>query len=164
MKVWGAPLMADNENQMNKWLKMFPPPSAPEREKQKTEPNGRQVSQGPQSLRGKPQGGSSRAPGASGGKPRGAFPAELDLHGLTQEEARPRLRDFLRNSLRSGKRKVLVIHGRGLHSGGGAVLPALVRGELEKNPHVLDFGPAEPSAGGSGATQVFLRHDKRWKH
>jgi DNA-nicking Smr family endonuclease len=120
---------------MEKWLRDFPPPSASERENPKRPKSGR------------PE----------------RFPAELDLHGMRREEASARLEDFIRNSARAGLRKVLVIHGRGLGSRGGAVLPELVRDELEKNPHVVDFGPAEPSRGGSGALQVFLKQDRRWR-
>jgi DNA-nicking Smr family endonuclease len=122
-----------NDNPMEKWLEDFPPPSAAEREKQKQPETARQE----------------------------RFPAQLDLHGLRREEAISRLRDFLRNCVRAGLRKVLVIHGRGLNSEGEAILPALVRTELEQNPSVIDFGAATPAQGGNGAMQVFLRRDKR---
>ena len=136
---------------MEKWLQDFPPPSAAEREKQKS------------AARPEREAGSAKQKAAREAKKRNLFPAELDLHGMRREEAALRLRDFLRNSLRGGLRKVLVIHGRGLHSNEEAVLPALVRKELEQNPSVADFGPADPSQGGGGATQVFLKQDKRWR-
>jgi DNA-nicking Smr family endonuclease len=123
------------DNPMQRWLRDFPPPSAGEREEEKQSDTKRQT----------------------------LFPARLDLHGMKREEASLRLRDFLRAGVRGGLRKVLVIHGRGLNSKDGAVLPAVVRAELERNPYVIDFGPAAPAQGGQGATQVFLRQDKcRW--
>jgi DNA-nicking Smr family endonuclease len=135
--------MADhkNEDAMERWLAAYPPPSAAELEKEKTE---------------------AEEDTKKGGRARPRFPDRIDLHGYTREEAALRLRDFIRNSLRGGLRKVLVIHGKGLNSPGDAVLPALVRSELENNPHVLDFGAAASSEGGAGAMRVFLRPDKRW--
>ena len=123
-----------DDNSMEKWLRDFPPPRAAEREETAPET-----------------------------KKQERFPARLDLHGMTREQASARLREFIRSSVRGGLRKVLVIHGRGLNSEGEAVLPALVRAELEENPYVLDFGAAAPSQGGKGAMQVFLRQDKRWR-
>ncbi|MDR3200985.1 MAG: Smr/MutS family protein [Spirochaetales bacterium] len=148
--------MADQKNKidkdadlMEKWLAAFPPPSAAEREKEKQNAD---ADNQKNDLR----------KGNSAKKSRKRFPDKIDLHGFTREEAALMLRDFLRNSVRGGLRKVLVIHGRGLNSPGEAVLPVLVRSELEQNPHVLDFGAAAPSEGGAGAMQVFLRRDKRW--
>ncbi|MDR3200619.1 MAG: Smr/MutS family protein [Spirochaetales bacterium] len=129
--------MADKDNPMEKWLQAFPPPSASERED------------------------SGKKNESESGKSE-RFPAQLDLHGMTREEASSRLLDFIGNSVRAGLRKVLVIHGRGLGSQGAAVLPALVREELEKNPHVIDFGPAAPAQGGAGAMRVFLKQDRRF--
>jgi DNA-nicking Smr family endonuclease len=40
----------------------------------------------------------------------------VDLHGLTREEAKGTLERFLLVSRQAGKRCVLVVHGRGLHS------------------------------------------------
>jgi DNA-nicking Smr family endonuclease len=127
--------MENKNNPMEKWLKDFPPPSAAEREKENS--------------------------GAAERKKSSLFPEKLDLHGMTRDTARRRLQDFIRNSARGGLRKVLVIHGRGLNSGGEAVLPRLVRAELENNPFVIDFGAADPSQGGTGALQVFLRQRSR---
>jgi DNA-nicking Smr family endonuclease len=139
--------MADHKNghtnneAMERWLAAFPLPSAGELEKQKRE---------------------AEADTNKTGRARRRFPERIDLHGCTREEAEMHLRNFIRNSVRGGLRKILVIHGKGLNSAGGAVLPLLVRSELEGNPHVIDFGAAAPSDGGEGATQVFLRRDKRW--
>ena len=45
-----------------------------------------------------------------------AVQAHVDLHGLTRDEARSELEAFLQRSRQGGKRCVLVVHGRGLHS------------------------------------------------
>jgi DNA-nicking Smr family endonuclease len=60
-----------------------------------------------------------------------------------------------------GRRCVLLIHGRGLHSGPGgpALRPALVE-FLSRRPlakHVLAFTSAPPRHGGPGALLVLLR-------
>jgi DNA-nicking Smr family endonuclease len=136
-------------NPMEKWLAAFPPPSAAAREQEK--PDDAADKKDILFFKNK-----------TAGKSRRKFPDRIDLHGFTKEDAARHLRDFIRNSIRGGLRKILVIHGRGLNSPGEAVLPALVRSELETNPHVLDFGTAPPSEGGEGAMRVFLRQDKRW--
>ena len=50
---------------------------------------------------------------------RGSFSvqAEIDLHGMTVAEAKPRLADFIENNARDGKLCVRVVHGKGLGSG-----------------------------------------------
>ena len=56
---------------------------------------------------------------------RGTIRAEstCDLHGLSAEAARRRIQQFVRDSAMAGRHAVLVICGRGLHSGGeGPVL------------------------------------------
>lgn len=50
---------------------------------------------------------------------RSAPQGTLDLHGLTVAEAHLQLETFLHRAQRSGWRIVEVIHGRGLHGGGG---------------------------------------------
>ena len=87
--------------------------------------------------------------------------ARVDLHGLTQEQARAALEKLIPAARAEGHRCVLVITGRGLHSPDQvAVLKAglpqwLARGRLAR--HVLAFCPAQPSDGGAGATYVLLR-------
>jgi len=89
------------------------------------------------------------------------FVPTLDLHGMTQEETRIALNDFLRNCRRRGIRRALVIHGKGYHSRGPAVLGNLVKDLLRNSKEVEDFGPAPPQKGGSGATWVLLRQRSR---
>lgn len=83
---------------------------------------------------------------------------ELDLHGLTREDARAALSRFLASSLQRGTRCVRVIHGKGLGSPGGvSILKQLSRGWLAQREEILAFCQAGPTQGGSGAVLVLLR-------
>lgn len=83
---------------------------------------------------------------------------ELDLHGLTREDARAALSRFLAASLQRGARCVRVIHGKGLGSPGGvSILKQLSRGWLAQREEILAFCQAGPNQGGSGALLVLLR-------
>jgi DNA-nicking Smr family endonuclease len=87
--------------------------------------------------------------------------AHIDLHGLGVAEAREAFEDFLKGSVTSGKRAVLIIHGRGLSSPGEPVLKNkvsewLTRGHWRK--WVIAYASAQSYDGGTGATYVLLRH------
>jgi DNA-nicking Smr family endonuclease len=93
---------------------------------------------------------------------RGEVPVELrvDLHGLVAKEARRRLAAELERAQAAGLRCVLVVHGRGLHSEGPAVLREGVADWLSTAPlvaRVMAFASARPEHGGSGASYVLLR-------
>jgi len=94
---------------------------------------------------------------------RGDMGAEstCDLHGLGAEAARRRTQQFVRDSAAAGRRAVLIICGRGLHSGGGgSVLRDVVVSELcsrQARTHVLAFSTATPARGGDGALAILLR-------
>ncbi len=82
----------------------------------------------------------------------------IDLHGMTGKEAMKELKGFLESAKRRGYEKVLVVHGRGLHSPGGrSVLRPLVKAFLEKSPLVKSFGNAKGTLGGRGASWILLR-------
>jgi DNA-nicking Smr family endonuclease len=87
--------------------------------------------------------------------------AELDLHGKTRDEAERALDAFIAEAQAAGRRCVLVIHGRGLNSGGaGPVLGEAVHHHLGAGRAaraVLAHALAPPHAGGDGATLVLLR-------
>ncbi len=107
---------------------------------------------------------SGRAPGVSraqvselrGGRVRPE--ATLDLHGLTATAASAELRRFLLEAAAHRRRCVLVVHGRGLHSEGVAVLRDMVFGELigALSGLVHTFATACPRDGGTGATYVVV--------
>ena len=83
--------------------------------------------------------------------------AEIDLHGMTVAEARPRLADFIDDALRLGHRCVRIIHGKGKGSGArGPVLKAGVNRWLRRWDSVLAFVSARQADGGTGAIYVLL--------
>ena len=86
-----------------------------------------------------------------------AVQAEIDLHGLTVAEARPRLADFIDYSLKQGLTCVRIVHGKGLGSGHrGPVLKNAVNRWLRKWDSVLAFVSARQVDGGTGAVYVLL--------
>jgi DNA-nicking Smr family endonuclease len=89
-----------------------------------------------------------------------AMDRELDLHGLTLEQARHAVGRALREMTAGGLRGLRIVHGRGRHSAGPAVLPDLVRECLTHPPLaalVAAFASAPRREGGAGATHVYLR-------
>lgn len=76
---------------------------------------------------------------------------ELDLHGLTVDEAIPVVDRFLYKSFQTGLRRVWVIHGKG-----SGILRQAVRRHLSNHTLVRSCSTADGSRGGIGATQVEL--------
>jgi len=92
----------------------------------------------------------------------GRVPVEtrIDLHGLHSADAREAVREALLRAAASGTRCALVIHGRGRHSQGDAVLKEALPAWLAEPPlgeRVMAFASAVPADGGGGATYVLLR-------
>jgi DNA-nicking Smr family endonuclease len=88
--------------------------------------------------------------------------AELDLHGLTVEEATAKVSFFLQDALYQGVRTALIITGKGLHSSDGPVLRQAMERLLEtQREFVIEWGLAPKRYGGSGALVVFLRQPER---
>lgn len=85
--------------------------------------------------------------------------AEIDLHGMTLEEARPRLADFIEYSVSQGHYCVRVVHGKGLGSGDrGPVLKNAVNRWLRRWNSVLAFVSTRQVDGGTGAVYVLLQN------
>jgi DNA-nicking Smr family endonuclease len=84
---------------------------------------------------------------------------QLDLHGLTREEAVESLGPFMQSARNSGEKGVLVITGKGNHSVEGPVLQQVVAAWLREQGRswISEYAPAPPEMGGSGAFVVFLR-------
>lgn len=84
---------------------------------------------------------------------------QLDLHGLTREEALEALPVFLHSARKKGQKAVLIITGKGNHSLEEPVLHQAVASWLRDagRTAVLEFAPAPREMGGSGAYVVFLR-------
>jgi len=83
--------------------------------------------------------------------------AVLDLHSRTAAEAEALLQRFLSDSARQGLEKVLIIHGKGIHSTSEHVMTEVVRRVLENNALAGNSGPADRDMGGRGATWVRIR-------
>ena len=90
-----------------------------------------------------------------------ALQGHLDLHGLVKEEAKAALEQFLVRSRHEGRRCVLVVHGRGLHSKDQVpVLKESLKRWMSTGPfakHVLAFATAKQHDGGAGAVYVLLK-------
>jgi DNA-nicking Smr family endonuclease len=94
---------------------------------------------------------------------RGDFSVQgrLDLHGMTQAEAKEAVDRFLSESRRARKRCVLIVHGRGLNS--KDQIPVLKEriavwlNQKSIGKTVLAFATARPQDGGAGAVYVLLR-------
>jgi len=87
-----------------------------------------------------------------------AVQAEIDLHGMTIAEAKPRLADFIDYSVKQKLTCVRVVHGKGLGSGHrGPVLRNKVNHWLRKWDTVLAFVSARQVDGGTGAVYVLLQ-------
>lgn len=86
--------------------------------------------------------------------------SHIDLHGLGVKDARESFENFLKDSITSGKRAVLVVHGRGLSSPDRPVLKTKVIKWLTRGPWrkwIIAFSSARSCDGGAGATYVLLR-------
>jgi len=90
------------------------------------------------------------------GKP--AIGTVFDLHGLTRDEALGVLENGVAQALTEGLRVVCIIHGRGLHSEGRAVLKDAVYHWLQQGAlaHTVLAVIPQPGSGG-GACLVLLR-------
>ncbi len=94
---------------------------------------------------------------------RGDFSVQghLDLHGLFKDDAKTALEAYLTRARHEGKRCVLIVHGRGLHSKDQVPVlkEALKRwmGTARFSQHVLAFATARPHDGGAGAAYLLLR-------
>lgn len=97
---------------------------------------------------------------------RGKVPVEVvvDLHGHSEPSGHDLVVDTLTAALSTGRRCLLFVHGRGVHSEGLPVLKERLPGWLAERPHgprVLAFTSAGPELGGTGATLVLLRKPKK---
>ena len=89
----------------------------------------------------------------------GKHPVEhmVDLHGLTVDEARIALLEFLGECEAAGVRHALVIHGKGFRSKDKPVIKPMVNRWLRSVDQVLAFHSAQAKDGGSGAVYVLLK-------
>ncbi|MGE5593652.1 MAG: endonuclease MutS2 [Betaproteobacteria bacterium] len=80
--------------------------------------------------------------------------SELDLRGLTVEEALAEVDKYLDDACLAGLPRARIIHGKGT----GALRQA-VRDFVRTHPHVKGFEPGGPAEGGDGVTVVAIRGD-----
>jgi DNA-nicking Smr family endonuclease len=94
-----------------------------------------------------------------------AVQGHIDLHGMTKEEAKAAVESFLRGARQAGKRCVLLVHGRGIHSRDQVpILKDAIKtwfATARFGRHVLAFATARPADGGAGAIYVLLRRAGR---
>jgi DNA mismatch repair protein MutS2 len=76
---------------------------------------------------------------------------EIDLHGLTVDEALPRIDDFLHDTYNAGLHYVRIVHGKGT-----GTLKQEVSRYLAGHPLVRTYHQADRWSGGYGATEVEL--------
>ncbi|MCK5475529.1 MAG: Smr/MutS family protein [Candidatus Pacebacteria bacterium] len=80
---------------------------------------------------------------------------ELDLHGLTKEEAREEVLDLLSEANLKGYNKIRIITGKGIHSEDNrGVLKEYVQFMLDEKG--LKYTDAKINEGGSGAINIEL--------
>ena len=89
----------------------------------------------------------------------GKLPIEsvLDLHGLTVQQARAELIDFLHDCELMELRHVIIVHGKGYRSKNKPVIKPMINRWLRVAPGVLAFHTALPEDGGGGAVYVLLK-------
>ena len=87
---------------------------------------------------------------------------QLDLHGLTRDEAIENLDRFVKGAYNRGQKGVLVITGKGNNSPGEPVLRLAVAGWLKESGKTMvsEFVAAPRDMGGTGAFVVFLKEKK----
>ena len=84
---------------------------------------------------------------------------ELDLHGLTCDEALVKTRAFLAHAVRQQWPAIVIVTGKGLHSVEGPVLRRAVERLLDTSRDVvLEWGAAPRRFGGAGALVVFVKN------
>ncbi|MDR1506739.1 MAG: Smr/MutS family protein, partial [Treponema sp.] len=109
---------------------------------------------------------------------RGKHPdGTIDLHGLTQREAWEALDHFFQTARKQGFEKLLIIHGKGNHTGDlrrypdGSALPLgndtqgilknTAKSFIERCPFAGESGYSGAAQGGTGSTWVLLKPKNR---
>ena len=98
--------------------------------------------------------------------------ATLDLHGMTADQAKVYLQNYLLHAHKVGHRMILVITGKGKHKGqdefnrpkGGILRQSLrdwLMGPMLASK-VLQVSQAQPKHGGAGAFYVYLRRKREF--
>ena len=83
--------------------------------------------------------------------------ATVDLHGLTVAEAQAQLQNIFIKAHRLGWKKVLIIHGKGIHSKEEPKLKKAVMDFIEHSSYAGKHGIPGAADGGSGAVWVAVK-------
>jgi len=92
--------------------------------------------------------------------------ATLDYHGqgiLRKEQILSVCEEFIKNAKKNKYSRILIITGKGLHSGGDPVIKPLVFEFLQEKfelEEIEKFVEARRDRGGSGAFEVWMLKDK----
>ena len=86
--------------------------------------------------------------------------ARVDLHGMTVEQARSTVLEFIRDCCQHEVRFALITHGKGEGRTQPAILKSCINSWLPQLPDVLAFHSAQSRHGGLGATYVLIRSSK----
>lgn len=90
--------------------------------------------------------------------------ARIDLHGITVENAREQVHQFIQDCLRYDVRVVTIVHGKGHRSDKGlAVIKSHTAHWLMQMQEVIAFHSAQAHHGGTGALYVLLRKSEAAK-
>lgn len=81
----------------------------------------------------------------------------MDLHGYSRVEAEEALEAFVLDSVASGYRCVLIVHGKGRHSSSPGILKQFTMNWLKDIDPVLAFCTTLPEHGGTGSLYVLLK-------
>ena len=86
--------------------------------------------------------------------------SRIDLHGLTRDEAWNRLESFVTEAERAGYKKIMIVHGKGIHTKGtDPVLGEMVRKFIEIDKRLGTSGHPDSNQGGKGSTWVILKNN-----
>lgn len=81
----------------------------------------------------------------------------LDLHGMTVQQARRALVEFIDTHGCEYRRCVCIIHGKSTRTGGDPILKSNVNHWLRQMPEVVAFHSAPARFGGNGALLILIK-------
>lgn len=89
-----------------------------------------------------------------------AIDHHYDLHGMTRDAALSMLQDAILQASDAGERVLCIVHGRGLHSQGRAILKDAVYQWLREGPlaHMILAAIPQPHSGGGACLVLLRRH------
>lgn len=88
------------------------------------------------------------------------FEGSIDLHGLTVEQSRHLLWEFLEEASKLEVRCVRVTHGKALRKDKSKpILKSYLNTWLRQHPQILGFCSCQPKHGGTGAVYIILKRN-----